>query len=68
MSDKYTWEAGDVRVIKPAQCTICRHLRDDRRWTCAAFPKGIPAAILTNRADHTLPFPGDKGIRFDPKK
>lgn len=32
---------------------------------CTAFPDGIPEEIYNNRYDHTQPYPGDAGIRFD---
>ena len=33
---------------------------------CKAFPDGIPEKILTGEHDHTKPFKGDNGIRFEP--
>lgn len=49
-------------------CLGCRHyewgwLDDDR---CAAFPDGVPREIWLGDADHSKPFPGDGGVRFDP--
>lgn len=32
---------------------------------CAAFPGGIPDAILFNGFDHRQPYPLDNGIRFE---
>jgi hypothetical protein len=45
------------------QCFACIHLQP--AMCCAAFPDGIPDAILLNRADHRQPFPGDHGIRLE---
>jgi len=49
-------------------CLVCQRLRPikGRRLTCAAFPSGIPAALLDGVADHRQPYPGDLGIRFEP--
>lgn len=52
-------------------CFDCKHLdrealRGPGPERCAAFPGGIPAAILLLRADHRRPYPGDHGIRFEP--
>ena len=50
------------------QCLECKHRLPD--WTCAAFPlvpPGIPVAILLGEHDHREPYPGDHGIRFEPK-
>lgn len=53
---------------------ICRHLRpsNDEQLdrgvyvVCAAFPDGIPDAILTCEVEHTTPHEGDRGIRYEP--
>jgi hypothetical protein len=34
---------------------------------CVAFPRGIPAEIVTGAIDHTKPYPGDGDIRFLPR-
>ncbi|MCC7494992.1 MAG: hypothetical protein IT204_21770 [Fimbriimonadaceae bacterium] len=57
-------------MILEAQCELCQHYRGlvagrtDRHPTCAAFPDGIPMAILALQADHRLPYPDDQGIRW----
>ncbi len=48
------------------QCLDCKNLIDDEKFTCKAFPDGIPDEILFNEADHTKPYKGDNGIRFEP--
>ncbi len=54
------------------QCLECSHFigRSNKRFgfLCDAFPKGIPADILTGKVDHHKPYPGDHGIQFEPLK
>ncbi|MGB9866725.1 MAG: hypothetical protein ACPLPR_02300 [Bacillota bacterium] len=37
------------------------------REPCDAFPQGIPDDIFFEYFDHRKPYPGDGGIRFEPK-
>ena len=48
-------------------CVVCRNLGyfRDGRFTCVAFPRGIPEPIMAGRADHRRPYAGDGGIRFE---
>jgi hypothetical protein len=48
------------------QCPVCVQFRVGSGMTCDAFPEGIPPEIATGRHDHTKPYPGDGGIRFEP--
>lgn len=59
-----------------SQCFGCKHF--DERWAetegltkpyyrCKAFDR-IPRSILFNETSHKKPYPGDKGIRFEPKE
>lgn len=54
-------------TVQPS-CNRCRHYHRATSGpaTCDAFPDGIPREILTARHDHKSPFPGDRGIRFEP--
>jgi hypothetical protein len=62
-------------VITTLQCHTCKHFRgydvNLDKVTCEAFPGGIPYEIQSG-FDHTEPFEGDKGIRWEqaelPKK
>ena len=51
------------------QCFRCKHYRrEGAAMTCDAYPDGtgIPDEILAGEHDHTQPFAGDHGIRFEP--
>ena len=50
----------------PPQCVFCKHLTTRR--TCKAFPKEIPKEIYLEEFDHTKPFEGDNGIRFEERE
>jgi hypothetical protein len=45
------------------QCPVCKHYLN--LFECEAFPEGIPDEILSGEVDHTEPYPGDNGIRFE---
>lgn len=49
-------------------CTPCHHFRRRQGRTCAAFPErdSIPMPIWLAEHDHRTPYPGDRGIRFEP--
>jgi len=55
----------DGRVILP-QCYRCEHYIG--MFICKAFRDDIPDDIFKNYSDHTKPYPGDNGIRFEPIK
>lgn len=55
----------DYPGAKGAMCNTCAHNNRDR--TCKAFPNGIPKEILI-KGEHNTPFPGDNGIRYEPKE
>ena len=63
---------SDGRGLRPSEClplcVACQRLRPGPggRWTCLAFPEGIPTPLLEGRESHRVPYPGDNGIRFEP--
>ena len=56
-------------VISPI-CLECRNFNtlDNDKLSCKAYPNGIPKEIINSEHDHTKPFKGDNGIRFEPIK
>jgi hypothetical protein len=50
-------------------CIHCRHLYpssgEGEAPRCLAFPDGVPDAFLFGDEDHTSPYPGDRGVRFE---
>jgi len=46
------------------QCNSCIHYQGP--FSCDAFPEEIPDDIFTGLFDHTKPYPGDNGIRWEP--
>ena len=52
--------------IPAPMCIFCRHL-EEGTTKCAAFPGGIPDAVLFGTHDHRAPIEGDRGIRFELK-
>ena len=57
----------EEKGVISSQCISCAH-KHSGKSTCAAFPNGIPREIITNKADHRKPYPGDNGILFQPYK
>lgn len=47
----------------PNQCRACERF-GRMTGVCAAYPRGIPAQMLFEGADHRTPQDGDGGIRF----
>jgi hypothetical protein len=47
-------------------CQSCRHRIGRGYLACAAFPRRIPLEIWNGEYDHNSPYPGDRGIRFEP--
>jgi len=50
-------------------CLECVHRlprkRSDKALRCSAFKGGIPFKIIAGEHDHTEPYEGDGGIRFE---
>ncbi len=46
-------------------CSYCKHR--EKGLVCKAFPSGIPRDLMM-REEHDTPYPGDNGIRFEPKE
>lgn len=55
-------------IIYSPTCATCAHfIRDGmNKKACKAYPKGIPIKIWDGSNDHTKPYKGDGGIRYEP--
>ena len=51
----------------PMLCPNCKYFHGAKLRTCAAYPEQIPEEIWSGEFYHDKPFPGDRGIRFEPK-
>ena len=49
------------------QCLECQYFRGAKHGMCDAFPGRIPQEIWSGKVEHNKPFPGDRGIWFQPK-
>ena len=54
---------ADELTITVPQCHTCKHYNDD--LTCAAFPEGVPSAILAGEVAHDTSVMGDHGIQYE---
>jgi excisionase family DNA binding protein len=50
-----------------SRCFECKYFRGARQGKCEAFPDQIPSEIWSGNIEHNKPFPGDRGISFQPK-
>jgi hypothetical protein len=50
-----------------SSCIRCQNFLKfgSEKQTCTAFPDGIPRDIWLGKNDHTNPYPGDNGVRFE---
>jgi hypothetical protein len=62
MDNRFVASSNDFQQL--SLCPFCRH-KTLGKPTCAAFPKAIPADILSGAVKHTKPIDGDKGIVFE---
>ncbi len=55
--------------MKPIKtlCYDCLHFRGATAGKCTAFPEEIPEKIWSGKSQHREAFPGDRGIRFEPR-
>ena len=44
-----------------SDCLECKHFIHNKKFTCKAFPKGIPDDILFNKKEHKMKIKGQKG-------
>jgi len=57
------------RKLHFLSCSHCRHWLGEKsgKEICKAYPNGIPPEILAWTLTHCKPYPGDHGMRFEPK-
>jgi hypothetical protein len=60
-------ESITMTTPMPPMCVVCARIKEDRSFSCEAFPDGIPDEIAFRYIDHRNPYPGDSGLRFVPK-
>ncbi len=64
----------EIMHYKNPICTSCKYFdhnnikTNNETFTCTAFPKGIPEAILASDFDHKKPHPEDGGIKYEEMK
>jgi excisionase family DNA binding protein len=46
-------------------CYRCKHFLGAKAGRCNAFPDQIPGPIWSGKFQHTEPYPGDRGVRFE---
>ena len=48
-------------------CVDCKYFRGAKNGECEAFPKHIPDQLWAGKVRHDNPYPGDRGIQFQPR-
>jgi hypothetical protein len=54
---------GHIPIEMSVQCVTCKWKGEALR--CVAFPDNIPRPILEGEVDHTNPYLGDNGYRYE---
>lgn len=50
----------EIYRVYSSPCTRCKNNFDNEKFTCLAFPEGIPDKILEGSNKHVVPFEGQK--------
>lgn len=59
-----------AEILYSPVCNLCKYFSvegsvNSGTPVCAAFPEGIPEEIWRGDNNHTKPYPGDHGIKFN---
>ena len=55
-------------MVRFPRCIDCKkfiELNEEGKYTCKAFPDGIPDDVFWGKIDHTENIDGDNGIKFE---
>jgi hypothetical protein len=55
-------------MTRECKCVFCKHFINDKKFTCPAYPDGIPHDVLINDREHDKVLNDQKGtLTFEEK-
>lgn len=64
--ERFVWDEAHPIFVK-SECHLCKH-KFIGKPGCTAFPVRLPGPLASGKVLHHDPYPGDRGIRFEPRK